>query len=63
MVADFSQLDQDVFVVGDRIALFYALLLEQVTVYRLLLFGNSHVDMDFNLWLEREFHLFLDSSQ
>jgi hypothetical protein len=46
VVAHLSELDQDVLVVRDRVALLDALLLEQVTVNTLLLLGNADIDMN-----------------
>lgn len=63
MVAHFPQLDQDVLVVGHRVAFFNALLLEQVAVNLLLLLSDAHIHVNFHLGLKRSFDLLLNSSK
>ena len=63
MVADFSQLYQNVLVVGHRVALLDHRLLQQISVDALLLLCDTDCDVNLNLWLQGVFHLFLESSQ
>jgi len=63
MVADLSQLYQDVLVVSHRVALLDHGLLQQISVDTLLLLCDTDCDVDFDLWLKGVFNLFLESSQ
>jgi hypothetical protein len=63
MVTDFSKLHQDVFVVADGAALLNRGLLEELSVYRLLSFSDSNVDMHLNLGKQAFLDLSFDSSK
>ena len=63
MVAHLTQLDQDVFVVSDRVSFFNHTLLQQVSINLLLLLSDAHLNMDFNFGWQRLLDFFFDSSQ
>ena len=63
MVADLSQLYQDVLVVGHRVAFLDHGLLQQISVDALLLLCDTDCDVDLDLGLEGMFDLLLESSE
>jgi len=63
MVADFAELDQDVFVVSHGVAFFDAGLFKEVSVNTFLELGDAYVDVDLNFRFQRLFNIFLNSSK
>ena len=63
MIADLTQLDEDVFVVGYRVAFLDHGLLQQISVDALLLLSDTGSNVDFNFRRESLLDFFLDSPQ
>ena len=63
MVANFAQLDQNVFVVGDRVSLLNHALLEQVSVDFLLLLCDADLDMNLDFRRQSLLDFLLDPTQ